>query len=135
MLFALPRVIRWLRKELPCLQTDGFHDGAPSPKEQAFQIFWAFIVGRPLHHMAGLPNGLKSANRLKPPQDGVWELRTFDLRFFGWFPRKGTFIISCVETKQRCIEHRLYAGYRTQAIRDREELGLGFVDGGYDDCF
>jgi len=137
-IFAMPRVTQWLKNQLPALRADGYHDGAMSPKEQAYEQLRAFVVGDDLSMTAGACGSLKPAKLMHPPEHGIWELRTFDLRFFGWFWRKSMLIISAADTKARCRDHNLYSGYLDQALRDRETLNLDepkFLSGGYDDCF
>jgi len=57
--------------------------------------------------------------------DGVWYLKTTDLRIFGWFWRKDIFLGVVADTKLRCQTHNLYQGYRTVNVeRFRNELPL-----------
>ena len=55
---------------------------------------------------------------------GVWEMRTTDVRIFGWFPVKDIFI--CAEGDQAGFikSHNLYQGYRNSTIRKRNQLDL-----------
>ena len=69
---------------------------------------------------------------MQPSEEGVWELRTADLRFFGWFWRKGVFVISAVDQTARCKEYNLCGGYRNRCVQDMRNLGLDepqFVNG------
>src|SRR5437762_2711619 len=43
--------------------------------------------------------------------DGVWQLKTDDLRIFGWFPRKDCFIGVVADDATRIKESNLYFGY------------------------
>ena len=75
-------------------------------------------------------------NCLRPEIEGVWELRTHDLRFFGWFWRKCVFVIASIEQAKRCKDLRLYPGHRDQAKRDRAALNLDppkFITGDLED--
>lgn len=128
LMYALPRAITWMEKELPKLTTDGFVPGASSPQEQADTLFYEFIVGKSL---ASFP-----PKCLNPEANGVWELRTADLRFFGWFWRKCVYILSAVDTKAKC-KTGLYVGYRGQAEHDRTVLNLDppkFINGKLSDA-
>ena len=57
-------------------------------------------------------------------QDGVWELKTADLRIFGWFHTKDCFIGSDVDETWRIKQFRLYHGYRQQCVLRRNALNL-----------
>ncbi len=61
---------------------------------------------------------------LNPVGEGVWELKTADLRIFGWFPVKDCFVAVAADTKERILEHRLYAGYRGAVAHFRNQLDL-----------
>lgn len=127
-LLATPRAIDWMNTVLKDLQTDGFVHGAIRPIQQAGVLFNTFVSGAdfepPLPH------------EMNPKGNGIWEIRTHDLRFFGWFPMRGMFVISDVNTKAKCLDHSLYAGYATQAANDRITINLmdgRFIDGGLQD--
>ena len=53
---------------------------------------------------------------LNPTSQGVWELKTPDVRIFGWFHVKDVFIATAVDTKHRILEHNLYKGYINEAF-------------------
>lgn len=128
LIYAHPRASRWLSQTLPRLETDGHVPGALRPEDQADTLFYQFIVGFPVMQMA--------PNCLRPEDQGIWELRTHDLRFFGWFWIKGVFIISSVEQAGRCKKLWLYPGHRDQARSDREALNLDepkFITGDLED--
>jgi len=128
LLYAHGRVVEWLEEILPNLETDNYVPGALRPEDQADALFYQFISGSTSMQMA--------PNCLKPEQEGVWELRTHDLRLFGWFWRKGVFIFTAIDQAKRCKDLNLYAGYRNQTKHDRENLDLDppkFTPGGLSD--
>ena len=55
---------------------------------------------------------------------GIWELKTIDLRLFGWFHRRDCFVCSAVDDATRVKSIPLYSGYRDQAVHDRSTLDL-----------
>jgi len=116
-LYVHPRVENWFTSELPNLDADGFWESVQSPEDQAEDLVYRFVSGE--DDIADLP-----PHSMQPKEAGVWELCTYDLRFFGWFWRKGVFIVSAVDTACRCKQHSLYAGYREQCVRDREGFDL-----------
>jgi hypothetical protein len=61
---------------------------------------------------------------LTPIGEGVWELKTADVRIFGWFRSQNCFIGVVADTKERIKEHGLYPGYRSTVIRYRNQLQL-----------
>jgi len=89
--------------------------------EQADALFYDFCVGNPLSYELGVPG----FNNLKVVDEGIWELKQDDLRFFGWFYKKDTFIITDVVHAERLkATPGFYAGYAGQAARRRHELDL-----------
>lgn len=122
----MPLAVRWMNDKLEGLDADGFFENAPSPMEQAEELFYSFISGE------DLGSGDWPPHVMRPPREGVWELRTADLRFFGWFWRKGIFIISSVDQALNCKKTGLYAVYRNQCVKDRQAFGFdepSFVEG------
>jgi len=59
------------------------------------------------------------------PWPGVWELKTADLRIFGWFPRRNCFIAvnGCHAAKVKQI-HGLYGAFRDEVVRVRNALPI-----------
>lgn len=128
LLFAVPRAIDWMRTVLPTLQTDGYFDGAVTPKEQAGVLFNRFVAGDDLD--PPLPH------EMNPKGHGIWEVRTHDLRLFGWFPARAMFVISDIDTKENCVNHGLYPGYFQQAMNERAQINLlngAYIDGDLQD--
>lgn len=56
--------------------------------------------------------------------DGIWELKTPDLRFFGWFPLKDCFIAGALDTAFNVKSHNLYRGYANEVAYHRGQLDL-----------
>ncbi len=77
---------------LPTLQSDGFFPGSARPREQAAVLFRNFIAGHPFNDP--LPH------EMHPLGQGIWRLKTPDLRFDGWFPDFNFFVIGAFDTKQ-----------------------------------
>jgi hypothetical protein len=57
-------------------------------------------------------------------QDGIWQLKTPDLRLFGWFPVKDTFICGAIDTAYRVKNSNLYPGYANEVAHYRGQLPL-----------
>jgi hypothetical protein len=116
MVYVLPAVRDWMATVLPNLASDGYFPGAATPFEQADALLYDFVIGKPAFEMA--------PRCMRPCERGVWELRTYDLRFFGFFWRRGIFIATSADTKARCKTPGAYAQHRSNAVRTRDELDL-----------
>lgn len=129
-IYAFPRAVEWMQEHLTELQSDGYYTGVVSPLEQADDLLHRFIIGDDMQD--------KPPRSMRPEREGVWELRTPDLRFFGWFWKRGCFLLSAIATKKECKISGLYHGYMQQCVRDRTLLNLDspkFRPGGYDEVF
>jgi len=128
LLYALPHVITWLDETLPGLEAD-FHEGKQDPLEQLDDLFYSFVRGEDFSFW-------ERSHSMRPTEPGVWELKTPDIRLFGWFAAPCVFVIAEVNTAFACKEHDLYAGYRGSVVRRREALELDepkFITGEYSD--
>jgi hypothetical protein len=115
LIYGHPRFRAWMENVLPNLAADGFFAGAPSPREQVDALLHRFIAG---YAIQSFP-----PKCIKPEHNGVWELRTYDVRVFGWFWRRGVFIASHADTKSNC-KGGLYPTYRNGSVSDRNLLDL-----------
>lgn len=69
---------------------------------------------------------------LIPLENGVWELKTPDVRMFGWFHQKDCFIASAVDAKWRILALNMYAPYIAEAARLRSQIlgdDIGYIKG------
>lgn len=122
-IYLLPRAHKWLVEVLP--ETDSNWKIEETPSEQMDALIYEFCSG------AQLPIN-RRFKALVHLGDGVWELKTADLRLFGWFVQKDYFLASDCNTALRVKESKLYKGYCEQAVRLREKLDLSepkFVTG------
>jgi hypothetical protein len=117
-LFLMPRVAVWIEEYLEGLESDGYYDGSLTPEQQLFRLFKNFVSGKNLLD-PDLP-----PKQMRPRPCPIWELRTADLRIFGWFCQHGTFLASAIETKAKCLEHNLYPGFKNQCYSDVASLDL-----------
>ncbi|TIP70341.1 MAG: hypothetical protein E5X53_28270 [Mesorhizobium sp.] len=127
-LYAFPHALKWLDQTLPALEAE-LGDGKLSPIEQVDVLFHDFVSDEDFSYY-------ERSHSMLPTNLGVWEMKTTDVRLFGWFPRKATFIIAECDTAFRCKNHNLYPGYRSSVVRRRNILDLDepkFLTGEYDD--
>ena len=64
LLYAMPRAVRWMNDKLEGLDADGFFENAPSPMEQAEELFYSFVSG-------GVIEGDWPPHVMRPPREGV----------------------------------------------------------------
>ena len=115
LLYGSPRFINWLGRTAPQLQRD-WH-GRLSPDEQLYDLFRRFLSGGRLEYE-------NEFHELKPLELDVWELKTTDVRIFGWFVGKCVFVAVSADLKNRITELGLYPGYRDEVVRFRDKLDL-----------
>ncbi len=114
-IYLLPKAHTWLLKVLPV--TDSNWNIDESPAEQFDALVYEFCSG------ASLPVG-KRFKALIHRGGGLWELKTADLRLFGWFAQKDCFVVSDCDAAQRIKQVGLYRGYCDQAEKRRNLLDL-----------
>jgi hypothetical protein len=102
-IYASPDLYRWIRDVLPTLQPSLSIE--LSPVEQFFALAEIFCAGDRLT----FDRGFKPLTRVTI--DGIWELKTQDIRVFGWFHRKDCFIGVVADDATRIKSIGLYQGY------------------------
>lgn len=115
-LYGTPGFIAWLRERL--------NDTSPSPlfadvtpAEQLDDLFYTFVSGRRLLYN-------KQFRAIRAERNAVWELKTPDLRVFGWFLVRDCFVGVFGDWADRIKDHNLYRGYRLEIRRLRRHLGV-----------
>jgi hypothetical protein len=101
-IYASPDLYHWIDGVLPGLQSSWGLE--LSPIEQFSALSEIFCSGQRLAY----------GTQFKPLThivDGVWELKTDDLRVFGWFPRKDCFVGTVADDATRIKTYKLYYGY------------------------
>lgn len=128
LLYAFPHIITWLENDLNDIEQLVF-DGTQSPIEQIDDLFNQYVTNQDLSYY-------EKSHSMRPDNLGVWELKTPDVRIFGWFNKKGVFIIAEIASAFHCKQHNLYAGYRGGVVRRRDDLMLDepkYIIGDYRD--
>jgi hypothetical protein len=116
LIYLGPKMVAWINDVLPSLESDRGIE--TSPLGQFDELVSVFCSGDTLTY----DWQFKPLNYV---QDGIWELKTADLRIFGWFPQKDCFVAVIADTKARILEHKLvtpYANVEVAPFRDRLEL-------------
>lgn len=113
--FASQRLRTWMTSELVQLVSD--RQVEQSPAEQVDARLHVFCTG-------GVISYDSHFREIHPISDGVWEIKTADVRIFGWFHKRDCFIGHVGDTKHRIMQHRLYHGYCGEVVRFRDALDL-----------
>src|ERR1700721_819766 len=85
--------------------------------EQVDDLFNTFLRGQPLVYM-------KQFRSIRAEKNAVWELKTPDVRIFGWFLKKDCFVGVLGNWADGLKAPDLYRGYRIAIRRMRRELGV-----------
>jgi hypothetical protein len=118
-MYAVPQFRRFL-DEVPTLGSSWKIEQTPA--EQLDDLLMEFLGTEPF--TVSWRFGPLYPSRGKP-WPGVWELKTPDLRIFGWFPRQNYFIAveGCDAAKLKEFPG-LYGGFRDAVVRCRGLLPL-----------
>jgi hypothetical protein len=116
MIYLSPKLKTWLADVLPGVPSDW--DVELTPAEELSQLVESFCSGVVLIYD-------KDLKPIRYVKDGVWELRTIDLRLFGWFPMKDHFVGVVANTAKFIHDHEgIHTGYAGEVCRFREGLDL-----------
>ena len=113
--YAGPRLVKWMGDVLPSLGSTWKIELSPLEQLDAFMAVYA--SGDTLTYQY-------SFKPLTNLGDGIWQLKTADLRMFGWFHVQDCFVGGVGDTADRIKLHGLYAGYVGEAVRFRDALDL-----------
>jgi len=114
-IFLFSKVVTWIDGVLPYEMP--IPPNELIPIEQLDQLTYDFCVGHEFIFD-------RQIHPLKHISSGIWELKAPDIRLFGWFPMRDTFICTAGDTMERVKTHRLYNGYRDEAVSLRNALPL-----------
>jgi hypothetical protein len=113
---ASERVVKWVAETLPGLDQD--RDRQLTPEEEFNALMENYCGGTILE----IP---RDFHPMQPVgKNGIWELRTMDLRIFGWFPVKDVFVAVSAHTAKWVKDRDLYPGLVAEAVSFRDRLNL-----------
>lgn len=116
LVYFYPRVRDRIERYVSSLESQ--FENEITPEEQLYTVLEIFCAGEVLEFE-------RQFHVLRQAEHGVWELKTRDLRLFGWFPKQDVFIWTNIEAKSRLLAVRgLVEGYRNEAQHDRDLLDL-----------
>jgi hypothetical protein len=114
-LFGTERLFRFIANDL---QNVPSRDTTLSALEQVANLFGRYLTNRPLI----LQSPIAPIRYLR---DGVWELKTKDVRIFGWFAAKDSMVIDAGCDVKLLKEEKLnYNGFIVQTDYVRTSLGF-----------
>ncbi len=114
-MYGLPLFTQWMDDELPRIGRQW--GGRLSPRDQVIDLFQRFIFGRKLRYGTEI-------HELRPAEKDVWELKTADIRIFGWFVERDIFIAVSGGDATFVKEKDLYHGFVGEVERNRNQLDL-----------
>jgi|SRR5580658_1463456 hypothetical protein len=113
--YAAPEVEEWFANVLSQAARDLGRN--LWPYEQVEGLLHDFVAGEILVHT-------DTYRQLEPLYQSVWELRTVDVRIFGWFPRRCTFLMVCGALKKTIPRARDYRPFIQRVLDFRATLPL-----------
>ena len=119
----MPRIVARLTYELPTWGSQWQID--ETPEQQFDSLTEVYAAGETLTYD-------RQFKPLVSLGSGIWELKTADLRIFGWFHQRDCFVATNLDLADRIKMYRMYAGYVGEAVRDRDALTLDepkFIEG------
>ncbi|MDE4134548.1 hypothetical protein PXK00_15625 [Phaeobacter sp. QD34_3] len=116
-LYGTPDFIDWLDRALPTLDHNDLYDDL-TPQDQVFVAFHEYVAGEEF----------LEDRRFKKlswtPERFVWEIKTEEVRVFGWVPHKNAFICCYGDSKDRIETERSYGRYIAQTVYVRDNMDL-----------
>lgn len=131
-LYAFPESLKWMKEEVPKLQT-GRLQSAQTPAEQLIMRLQQWLSG------ASINKGPMFQEMKYPEHNDVWELKTDDLRLFGWMYQPKKFIIAShgyADHYKEPTKTKNYADDVRAVMKARDELPLDgpkFVKGDFNE--
>jgi hypothetical protein len=114
-IYMSERLKVWIENDLPGLRATW--ETELSCQEQVVELTEMFCAGDEL-------DSNTQFHALHPYDHAVWELKTGDVRIFGWFPKKDHFIGVVAHDAYFVKRHDLYHGLIGEVVRFRDALNL-----------
>jgi len=116
LLYGTPQFVAWLQDVLGGAEPSR-KLGHTSITEQIDDLFHSFLSGEQLIFT-------KQFRVVRAEENAVWELKTPDVRIFGWFMAKDCFVAVFGNWADTIKDHDLYRGYRIAIRRLRRDLKI-----------
>jgi hypothetical protein len=118
-IYAFPECIAWMRDQVPKMTTGRLKSDF-TPHEQLVERLRQWIAGEAMEYG-------RMFHDMEPRADDVWELKTADLRIFGWIYRRRQFIAvrgGYTDDYKEPTKVKTYADDRREVVRARDDLDL-----------
>jgi hypothetical protein len=118
-IYAYPACVRWMRDDVPKMTTGRLKSDF-TPREQLVERLRQWMSGDPMAYG-------RMFHDMEPSTDDVWEMKTADLRLFGWMYRRCTFIAvkgGYADDYKEPTKTKNYADERRDVLKARETLPL-----------
>jgi hypothetical protein len=118
-IYGLPQFVKWLQEDVPRLRTGRLKSDL-SPKEQVDHLLYRWITGKEMKYD-------KMFKDLIPAQDEVWEMKTLDIRIFGWMFMPCKFVAvfgDHADFYKRPNPTKNYSQAVRRVVRERDHLDL-----------
>lgn len=125
--YASQKLVSWLQNELFVAVSQ--HNLQQAPAEQVDALLASFCSGDRLIYGWSFKD-------IRPVGSGVWELKTADVRIFGWFCAVDVFVGVVGDFAWRVKQYDLYRGYRDEVLRFIAKLDIDepkCLNGGVED--
>ncbi|WP_306928524.1 hypothetical protein [Agrobacterium larrymoorei] len=107
---------KWLLEDFCTMEP--FYEDSIAPKLQAAVLLKNFVVGEDFEPELNFWH-------MRPTDDDVFELKTADLRIFGWFHRPRIFVAARAQSFERTHNAPgIHAYYRDEVVKMRQQLQL-----------
>lgn len=119
LIYGFPEFIDWINETLPTLTTGRLRSHM-TPQDQLQWIFDKWIAGKTIRYE-------KMFSDLTPRDEEVWELKTPDIRIFGWIYKPCFFIAvfgDYADHYKHPTQIRTYNMARMRVVNARERLNL-----------
>lgn len=114
-LFGTKRLFSFLAQDLPTIESQ---DTMLSASEQVANLFGSYLTNRPLILRSPI-------SPLRHLEHAVWELKTLDVRIFGWFADRDLMVIDAgCDVKLLKSAKLNYSGFISQTQYVRKTLGF-----------
>lgn len=115
-LWCYPEVVEWLLVELP--KYEAFYAENQAPQLQARALMKSFVLGHEFIEE-------RMFWKMRPYEDDVFELKSADIRLFGWFVRPKVFVVACCDVFESVhAEKGVHAKHRDSVVGKRSLLPL-----------
>ena len=116
-LYGTADFVGWLSDALPALGHNDLYSNL-SPQEQVFAAFSEYVLGEEFL------DDRRFKKLSVTPEQFVWEIKTEEVRIFGWVPRVDAFICCFGDSKDQIVLEDSYGRYIAQTVYVRNQLDL-----------